>query len=218
MKLGSILKAFMLMGAITAHAEMGCPPAVPTPGQYGPFNYDDPEARAKKLPIVEQYHFQPEVELLIKGESGVYVGGDLDYVLRAFPNHARALNAMARLAKKEKTNQPRGARFTVECYFKRATGFAPEDPMPYMLYGNYLFSESKPDEALEKYKQAEKLDPNNANILYNAGLLYFDMKQYDEALSYAKKAYSLGFPLPGLRNKLEKIGKWVPDSEQNSSR
>jgi hypothetical protein len=38
--------------------------------------------------------------------------------------------------------------------------------------------------------------------------MYFDMKDYGKAVEYAKKAYDLGFPLAGLRNKLKQAGKW----------
>jgi hypothetical protein len=33
-------------------------------------------------------------------------------------------------------------------------------------------------------------------------------KNYEEARNYAKKAYELGFPLPGLKNQLIQAGKW----------
>src|ERR1700682_1722293 len=40
------------------------------------------------------------------------------------------------------------------------------------------------------------------------GLAYFDLRDYDNALDRARSAYRLGFPLPGLRNKLQEVGKW----------
>jgi hypothetical protein len=33
-------------------------------------------------------------------------------------------------------------------------------------------------------------------------------KNYEQAKIYAKKAYELGFPLPGLKNQLIQAGKW----------
>jgi tetratricopeptide (TPR) repeat protein len=206
-----ILLGFILVATFSKSFAAGdCPPAVPIPGQFGPFDYNNPDNKGQNLHIVETMHFTPQVEQLIRGQSG-YVGGDLDYTLRAFPNHPRALNAMARLALQEKTPTPRGAHFSVECYFNRAMDFVPTDPVPYLLYGNYLAKSSREQEALEKYQQAEKIDPQNANVLYNMGLLYFNMKQYDQSLTYAKKAYAAGFPLPGLRQKLESAGQWKED-------
>lgn len=190
----------------SALADGICPPAT-VEAKYGPFNYNDPDAQANKLPIVEKFHFGPEVENLVKGESSS-LGGDLDYVLRSFPNHHRALNAMLRLARRDKTDKVPGAHFTVDCYFQRAMGFVPDDATVHLLYGNYLYGMKKYKESLDQYLEAEKLDPQNPNILYNAGLLYFDLKDYDKALSYAKRAYAAGFPLQGLKFKLEKVGKW----------
>ncbi len=204
--LGTLLVAISL----TSFAAGDCPPAISTAGQFGPFDYNNPDNKGQNLHLVEMAHFTPQVEQLIRGQSS-YIGSDLDYTLRAFPNHPRALNAMARLAIQEKTPTPRGARFSVECYFNRAIDFVPTDPIPYLLYGNYLAKNSREQEALEKYQQAEKIDPQNSNVLYNMGLLFFNMKQYDQSLIYAKKAYAAGFPLPGLRQKLESAGQWKED-------
>lgn len=208
MRAGLLAGILLLASAHPVSAEGLCPPAT-VDAKFGPYDYTDPQAKANTLPIVEKYHFKPQVEQLISGESSS-IGGDLDYVLRSFPNHHRALNSMVRLALREKTDKPAGAHFQVSCYFERALGFAPKDAMVHLLYGNYLYGIKKQEDALKQFLEAEKSDPNNSNILYNAGLLYFDLKQYDMALSYAKKAYSLGFPLPGLRLKLQKAGKWEP--------
>ena len=54
-------------------------------------------------------------------------GGDLDYTLRAFPNHHVALMAMAKLGEKQKTARPAGAKYGVECYFQRAVSFRGDD-------------------------------------------------------------------------------------------
>ena len=62
---------------------------------YGPFDYRDPVSKRDNLPIVESFHFTPDVESLRHGRSGSVLG-DLRYTLRAFPNHHRALKSMAR--------------------------------------------------------------------------------------------------------------------------
>jgi tetratricopeptide (TPR) repeat protein len=171
---------------------------------YGPFDYwiDKP-----KLGIVESYHFTSEVETLKAGRSG-YIGGDLDYTLRAFPNHPRALMAMIRLSEKEKTDHPRGAQFSVVCYLERAVRFRPNDSMARMIFGSYLAKRKKSAEALVQLEAAQKDAGENANLHYNIGLVYIDLGQFDKALVHAQKAYRLGFELPGLRAKLEKAGKW----------
>jgi hypothetical protein len=44
---------------------------------------------------------------------------------------------------------------------------------------------------------------------YNLGLLYVDQMQYDLAREQAKQAYELGYPLNGLRARLERAGRWT---------
>lgn len=171
---------------------------------YGPYDY---RVSQQKLRIVEQYHFTPEVEMLQAGKSGL-VGGDLDYTLRASPNHHRALMSMVKLGQRERTGKPRGSRYSVACWFDRAERFQPDDAMVKVIHGLYLIQTGKPADAISKLEQARELDSNNANVHYNLGLAYFDLKKFDQALDSAHVAYSQGFPLPGLREKLRRAGKW----------
>lgn len=173
-------------------------------GGYGPFDYWTDHS---KLKIVEDFHFTPEVETLRKGKSG-YIGGDLDYTLRAFPNHPRALIAMIKLGEKEKNNRPVGAGFSVYCYLDRAMRFRPEDATVRMIAATYLAKRGKHEEALRHLEIAQQHSDGNGNLHYNIGLTYFELKRYDEALKHAHLAYHLGFQLPGLRNKLRAAGKW----------
>ena len=48
----------------------------------------------------------------------------------------------------------------------------------------------------------------SAEVQYNLGLLEFELGDMDAASESAKKAYALGYPLPGLKNKLTRIGRW----------
>ena len=43
---------------------------------------------------------------------------------------------------------------------------------------------------------------------FNAGLLYFDMKDYDKALVQAHRAMALGMTRPDLRERLKAVGRW----------
>ena len=52
------------------------------------------------------------------------------------------------------------------------------------------------------------LAPNSSEAHYNIGLMYTEMEEYPLAREHAQKAYSLGFPLPGLRSKLQRAGQW----------
>lgn len=207
MKIISGVSALLILAASTnLHAAPHCGELDP-PGSYGPYDYTDPDDKATKLPIVEQHHFGPDVEKLIRGSTGL-VGADLSYTLIAFPNHYRALAAMGNLSLKEKTPKPKGARYSIQCYFDRAIRFKPNDTAVRVIYSNLLLKMGKPNDALEQLKEAIDIQPENPAINYNLGLLYMQKKDYEQARTYAKKAYELGFPLPGLKNQLTQAGKW----------
>lgn len=172
---------------------------------YGPFDY---RTDKDKLPIVENVHFTANIESLRSGNTGVLPGGDIDYTLRAFPNHSRALMAMVRLGQKEKTERPKGTRYSVRCYLDRAVRFRPDDGMARMIYGIYLAQRKKSAEALNQLELAKESAGENANLHYNLGLVYCDLGRYEEALHHAHMAYRLGFQLPGLKEKLNKAGRW----------
>jgi len=169
-------------------------------------DYTNPDDR-QRLTVIEQFHFTPDVESLTRGASGP-LGGDISYTLEHFPNHHRALAAMAKLAIRDKNRKPPGARYVVECYFDRALRYRPNDARVRSLFGSYLLALGQADAALEQLEQAAVLEPENPTSHYNLGLLYLKKKEYDKARASAEKAYSLGFPLPGLKNKLIEAGQW----------
>lgn len=176
---------------------------------YGPYDYRKGATElAFNLKLVEDFHFTPEVENGVRGTSGT-LAGDLDYTLRAFPNHPGALNTVIRVASRDRKTPflPQGKR-PVECYFDRAVRFAPDDPAAHTLYGSFLLSMGREAEALPRYLTAVELDPDNPSTNYNMGLVYFKNKDMAKANQYAQKAYALGFPLPGLKSMLVQAGKW----------
>lgn len=169
---------------------------------FGPYDYTNPSHRGEPLQLVESAHFLPKQEL----EVGKYLG-DMDYTLRAFPNHHRAMYAIIRYHLTS-VNQ-RVGRFTPpECYLQRALNFKRDDGTIWMLYGLYLHKAGRLADADKYYQQAERLMPNYAELHYNYGLLLFDLKEFDQAQQHAKKAYQLGYPLAGLREKLKRAGYW----------
>jgi len=203
---------------------MGCYAASNPCGEldnaYGPFDYTNTEHFREKLPVVEHFHFTSNVENLISGQGGTSIIADLNYTLRAFPNHHRALLALSKYERQQirksrdagmvyqPGNTARGWPNTAECYFDRAIRWRPNDPAVRLIYGIHLHLTGKLQQAIEQYKIAEKMQPNVADLQYNLGLLYFDMKQYALAKQHARKAYQLGYPLPGLRKKLASVGQW----------
>lgn len=173
---------------------------------FGPYDYRTATPDLKRT--VENHHFTPKVENLVGGQNSYTPGGDMAYTLNVFPNHHRALMALIKLAKKEKTNRPRDMGYTVECRFDRAERFAPNDATVRVLHGIYLLQIGQNQNGARKLEEAAAMAEDNANIHYNLGLAYFELKDYDKSLASAHRAYQLGFPLPGLRGKLEKAGKW----------
>lgn len=177
----------------------------------GPFDYRSVTDR-ENLPIVERAHFTPEVESLQGhkkcGGNGCQLRRDLDYTLRAFPNHHRALLAIVNYDKRRMDEMYGKLIRPPSCYFERAIYFRPDDATVRMIFGYYLSSTGNAGRALEEYQKALELAPQSAEVHYNLGLLYVDRREYEKARQHAARAYELGFPLPGLRSKLERAGQW----------
>ncbi|SFU75104.1 TPR repeat-containing protein [Nitrosomonas eutropha] len=184
---------------------------------FGPFDYMDRFNLKKELDIVEAYHFTSNVENMISGQSTV-IGGDLNYTLHAWPNHHRALVTLFKYSIKEKSTRIAGLKWPVECYFDRAIRMNTKDAQVRSIYSAFLSHHNRNKEALKQLRVAANLEPNNATILYNLGLLYFKQKNYEKAGHYAEQAYALDFPLPGLRNKLIRAGKWRGSTAKDSGK
>jgi Flp pilus assembly protein TadD len=153
-----------------------------------------------QIRLVEQYHFTADVEALRAG-SATAMPGDLEYTLNSVPNHYRALAAYATW--ELKNPKPGRARLrSAECYFQRAMTFRPDDPQLHVLFGTYLHRAGRLLEAAAEYDLAEKMGSSSAELFYNRGLLEVDLGHLDAARKDAEKAYAMGYPLPGLRNKL----------------
>jgi hypothetical protein len=185
---------------------------------FGPFDYRpdghvpidkyDERPHSVILKLVGNAHFTPEVESLARGKTGDVPGGDIDYTLRAFPNHHRALMAMVRLGEKENRSLTRGAKYSVECYFTRAITFRPKDSVVRMIYAQYLSKNKRLPEAVHQLELASASAQDNPFTQYNVGLVYFDLKDYEKALLQAHKAIELGLGRTELREQLQNLGKW----------
>lgn len=177
----------------------------PIENSFGPFDYRT--VREADRTIVERFHFTPAVESLRHGSTG-QIGGDLDYTLRAMPNHPRALYAVSRYAQRLKSQRLPGARYPAECYFDRAIRFAPDDSQVRALYADFLIAFGRPKDARDQLETAEKLEVRSAQVTYNMGLAWARLGDYDKALPLARRAYAAGVQFPGLRTMLEKAGVW----------
>jgi len=174
-----------------------------------PVDYRDPNESYKRN-IVERYHFTPEIESLQKGLNGP-LPGDIHYTLIQLVNHHRALQAMATWQAKY-PRKDGDEFFPADCYFERALAFTPNDPLIYMIWGNYVYRIKEYERAVLIYRRAEELAPNDPEVQYNLGLLNVELKNYDKAKEYAQKAYAQHYPLPGLRNKLKRLGITLDES------
>lgn len=189
----------------TLGAPNPCGASLETNDGYGPYDY---RVNKNKLPIVENAHFTPGVEQFYEKKTGFF-GADIGYTLFRFPNHHRALEAMMRLSKREQTDKPRGATYSLECYFERALRFRGDDVIARMLFAEFLVQRARNDDALKQLQFIRNVAGDNAMTHYNLGMIYIDAKRNDIALAEAHKAMSLGLQWPGLRDRLIKVGAWA---------
>lgn len=202
-----------MLPVLPAVAQQGIPSCAPRGYGYGPFDYRKFDRHQTEIPghnlyLVEIAHFTPQVEALIRGQSTIDPGPDIDYALRAFPNHPRALLAMTRLGERQKTDQPSGAQVSVECYYARAIQFTPDDIVIRMLYSIYLNKHGRRQDSLVQLGVARTLTGDDGFSHYNLGLAYLDAGAVDLALTEAQRALALGFTRQGLKQKLVAMGKW----------
>jgi tetratricopeptide (TPR) repeat protein len=198
--------ACTLLACTAGYAQTGPSGCGSLENSYGPFDYR--ADTGNKLRIVEQYHFTPNIQSLVSGNSAS-VGAELDYTLKASPNHHRALMAMIRLGEKLKSPQPVGAQYSVECYFERALRFKPDDSTARMIYATFLSRNGRLADATLQLEAATKTAGDNPFTHYNIGRIYFDIRNYDRSLEQAHKAYGLGFSQPTLRDQLKSVGRWT---------
>lgn len=214
----------LLVICFPAYAQVNADYCGSLANNFGPYDYradkhaqglGDQLPYTEKRKLVEGAHFTSRVESLIGAQSSHQIGppgGDLDYTLRAFPNHHRALLSVMRYGEKTGSQRPAGLRYDVECYFERAIRFKPDDAIARMLYSTYLTKNKRLPEAVAQLEQATTIAGENAFTHYNIGLTYFDMKIYDKALARAHRALELGFERIELRDLLKNAGQWQEPS------
>ncbi len=185
-----------------------CPHIEPGPWDGVPQDYRD-HSKKPRLKNVEEHHFTSSVEQIRPGGGrSATVIDDINYTLRAFPNHHKALYAIMRYSWKYKGKEF-GTVAPPECHFQRTLSIFNDDPVVHMLYGIYLHKAGNLKMALMEYQAAEQLEFNSSELSYNMGLLFTELKDYPNARKYAEKAYSAKYPLPGLRKKLMRLGEWL---------
>ena len=221
--IGFVVAMFFLSCASAQSLPPECGSLRPRDG-WGPFDYRPEKyvqettygSHAARLAIVESAHFTPQVESLIRGMTAVAPGGDIAYTLVRFPNNHRALAAMERLGDRRKSDKPDTSPYTIDCWFKRALAFAPDDNLARLLYANYLSRHARLPEAEQILALVASSAGDNPSTHNNIGLIYFEMQNFDKALQHAQRAYELGMINSAVRIKLEKAGKWVEPNPKNA--
>ncbi|URI10265.1 ABC transporter permease [Aquincola tertiaricarbonis] len=196
-------------GVNSNDVEGSCGP-INIPTHVGPFDY---RTDRQLLSLVEYGHFQPGVERLIR-PMFEFFGADLDYTLKAYPNHHRALMTMARLTIKEKSLKPKGANFSAECYFIRGMTFRPDDLIVRMIYASFLVMHQRNEDAAKQLDFVLESADDDPFTHYNAGMIYADMKDWPRALRQAHIALAGGFTRPELKSRLQQAGQWREPSAQ----
>jgi len=187
----------------------GCgppPPGHPIKGRrdFNMMSADEKDAR--DLRYHEYYHIVPAQKALSSGDLKWDVMNNLHFVLHKVPNDHRAL---ALLIKWDKAGGRDPDYKSPACYLTWANQFAPNDVFVLSYGGLYFYQHRDPVRAREWWEQALSLDPASVDVHYNLGLLAFDESKFSEARTHAQIAYAAGYPLPGLREKLQKAGQWV---------
>lgn len=197
------LACLLSAGASTAQVSAGICGSM---AGFGPFDYRI--ERGNSLRLVESAHFTPKVEALIAGNSSATPFGDLDYTLRAFPNHHRALVSVLRWSERDKSPQPKSFSRPAECYFDNAVRWRPDDAVARMLYAQFLYLWKRPTEAEAQLQQAAQVAADNPMTQYNVGLVFLEGGNAAGALAQAHKAYAMGYTRPELRDRLRQAGQW----------
>ena len=121
---------------------------------------------------------------------------------------------MSKLADRRKNDKPDTSPYTIDCWFKRALLFAPDDNLTRLLYASFLTKRSRLPEAEKLLTFVASNDENSAPTHNNIGLIYFEMQNFEKALHHAQKANELGMNNSTVRMKLERAGKWVEPVSQ----
>lgn len=92
---------------------------------------------------------------------------------------------------------------------QKAITLRPRDPSGYSALAIQYQKQKKLERAKETLLQGDRATGGKSpEIDYNLGLIYLELGDVDAAAKRAHIAYNLGYPLPGLKRKLQRLGKW----------
>lgn len=167
------------------------------------FDYQDSDAYIQReIRNIEKHHFNSKVRNGIGGQTG-YLIADLAFIFRSVPNHHLALGVLGNYYL---AGGPSHGHAPADCYFRLAQSFQPNDGNVALIYGIFLAKSDRVVEAERQYKLAIQRLTEPAEAHYDLALLYLERGNNEQALEHAKVAYDRGYPLPGLKKKLRKLG------------
>lgn len=86
---------------------------------------------------------------------------------------------------------------------KRTAEANPEDRRAWVALGNAYFDADRPQDSIDAYDRALRLDPDDPNVITDQGVMYVALRQFDKALANFQKANRLD---PNHRQSLFNIG------------
>lgn len=197
-----------------AQPAVGGPCGNPFKNHHGPQDYR--KASYDGLRLVERVHFTPGIESLTKPNTTSFreMAGDVGYTLHVFPNHHRALITMVRLGERHKSDQPPGARYTIDCYFQRGMQYVPDDQLVRIIFATHLVKSNRKDQAITLLDDVlARID--NPMTHHTIGMIYLDMGESERALIQAHQAAALGDPRKNLEDALKAKGAWREPGSAN---
>jgi Tfp pilus assembly protein PilF len=142
------------------------------PNDYFKANTD--RAVGNALRQVERYHLNEKQT-------------DLDFILRYFPNHPKALLLIG--AKARLQNDP----VLAIRYFEKAVGLYPQHAITHAQYGEFLVSVNKIEAGIERLKRAISMDPTLAAAHAWLAEAYFKQGKRELGMDSYQKARELGY-------------------------
>ncbi len=125
----------------------------------------------------------------------------LGHVADTHPMHAEIAAHMG-LAHRDLGQQEAALR-----YFDMAIDGCPTCSVGHQAKAMFYRDAGQPAQAREVLEAGDRaLEGKSAVIHYLLGLVLMDMKDFPAAQEHARRAYELGYPLPGLRDRLARAG------------
>ena len=152
------------------------------------------------LSTVEAYHLTSSFPDLYKAKEYGYAIGDMQFILRYFPNHPKALLLLCHVARLLK--RP----FLPIPYFNKAISLYPQYAITHIQYGEYLIRVDQIDIGIQQLNIGIRLDPKSGIAHALLAEAYNKKGNTELSKQEMQKARDLGFKdsLEEVINPIEK--------------